>query len=143
MAINTRFGNGSMINGGVSTGQTVTDNCAVVRGNPQIALLVNGAPASISSNAFCHVVPPWSAQTQLKFAGNYPLPWLGIQASGTYQNLPGIPIFANYVATNAEIAPSLGRNLSSCATVTGACNATATVALIQPNALFEARISRG
>jgi len=47
---------------------------------------------------------------QYKFHGAYPLPWWGIQASATYQNLPGAPISMTYVPTNAEIAPSLGRN---------------------------------
>ena len=36
-----------------------------------------------------------------------------MQASGTFQNLSGIPIQAAYPATNAVILPSLGRNLSA------------------------------
>jgi hypothetical protein len=142
VALNARVGRGGLLSGGVSTGRTITDNCAVVQKNPQIALTVGGAPASIASTAFCHVVLPWSAQTQFKFAGNYPLPLWHIQVSGTYQNLPGIPIFASYVATNAQIAPSLGRNLSSCPTTTGPCTATATVAVVQPNTQFEDRFSQ-
>jgi hypothetical protein len=142
VALNARFRRGGLLTGGVNTGRTVSDNCAVVQNNPQIGLLVAGGAASPTERAFCHVVLPWSAQTQVKLAGSYPLPWWGLQVSGTYQNLPGIPVFANYVATNAEIAPSLGRNLSSCPTATGPCSAIATIALIVPNTLFEDRFGQ-
>jgi hypothetical protein len=142
IALNARYGRGGLLTGGVSTGKTVSDNCAVVKGNPQIGLSTAGATASLTNEEFCHVVLPWSAQTQVKLAGSYPLPWWGLQVSGTYQNLPGIPIFANYVATNAEIAPSLGRNLSSCPTTTEACTATATVAIMVPNSKFEDRFGQ-
>jgi hypothetical protein len=135
-SLNARFGRGGLLVGGVSTGQTTTDTCGVVQSNPQIALTVNGATASRSSTAFCHVILPWSAQTQFKFAGTYPLPWWGLQTSATFQNLAGIPIFANYVATNAQIAPSLGRNLAA-----GAAG-TATIALLVPNTLFEDRLNQ-
>jgi hypothetical protein len=140
VALNARFGRGGLLTGGVSTGRTVTDNCGVVQSNPQIGLAVGGAQASRSSTTFCHVVLPWLAQTQVKLAGNYPLPWWGLQASALYQDLPGVPIFANHVVTNAEIAPSLGRNLASCPTTTGACNATVTVAVLEPNTQFEERV---
>ena len=136
VALNARFGRGGLIAGGLNTGKTVTNNCDIVQGNPQIALMVNGAAASRASTDFCRIALPWSAQTQVKFAANYPLPWWGLQASGTFQNLPGIPIFANYVATNAQIAPSLGRNLAA-----GAAG-TATLQLMVPNTQFEDRLNQ-
>jgi hypothetical protein len=37
----------------------------------------------------------------------------GIQVSGAWQSIPGAALYANYVATNAVIAPSLGRNLAA------------------------------
>jgi hypothetical protein len=134
IALNARFGRGGLAQGGLSTGQTVTDNCALVLGNPQIALATGGATASRANNAFCHVVLPWSAQTQVKFQVNYPLPWYGIQVSGTFQDLPGISILASNTYTNPQIAPSLGRNLAA-----GAAG-TATLALVVPNTLFEGRL---
>ena len=77
------------------------------------------------------MTPPF--QTQFKFYGVYPLPWWGLQTSATLQLLPGpssggLPgsITASYVATNAEIKPSLGRDLASGA------NGTATVELLRP-----------
>ena len=136
VAVNARFGRGGLLSGGFSAGQTVTDNCDVVRGNPQIALTVGGATASRSSTDFCRVTLPWSAQTQVKFAANYPLPWWGLQASGMFQNLAGIPYFANRVFTNAEIAPSLGRNLAA------GPNGTVNVQLLVPNTEFEDRLNQ-
>ena len=38
-----------------------------------------------------------------------------MQVSGTYQTKPGPLILAIYTATNAEVAPSLGRNLAGAA----------------------------
>jgi hypothetical protein len=122
--INARFRKGRVFAGGLSTGQTTTDNCAVAGGVP---------------SQFCRITSPWQAQTQIKFSGVYPLPWWGLQTSATFQNVPGLAWSANLVATNAQIAPSLGRNLAACPAATGPCNATATISLIAPNTVFEHR----
>jgi hypothetical protein len=118
--INARRSQG-MLSGGVSTGKTVTDSCYVV-----------DSPQALR---FCRQVQPWSMGTQLKLFGVYNLPW-EMQASGTFQNIPGIPIQANYTATSAQIAPSLGRPLSA-----GAA-ATVSIPLIEPNTMFEDRINQ-
>jgi hypothetical protein len=136
VAVNVRYARGGLLTGGVSTGQTVTDNCAVVQSNPQVGLSVGGGTASLSATDFCHVVLPWSSQTQVKLAASYPLPWWDIQASGTFQNLPGIPVFANRAYTNAEIAPSLGRNLAA------GPNGIVNIALMAPNKEFEDRVNQ-
>jgi hypothetical protein len=88
---------------------------------------------------FCRNISPWKANTEAKLSVIYPLPWWGLQTSVAYQNLPGIPRAASYVATNAQIAPSLGRNLSSCPAPTGPCNATAIINVVEPNTMFENR----
>jgi hypothetical protein len=138
--VNIRPGRrGVQLSGGLSTGRTVTDWCFNL-GNPQLQ------PVGQSSNdprteQFCHQTSPWSANTQLKFAFVYEFPG-ALQASGTFQSLPGIPVQALYTATNAEIAPSLGRNLSACPAATGACNATASFNLIEPNTMFEDRLNQ-
>jgi hypothetical protein len=44
-------------------------------------------------------------QAQAKFSAVYPLPWYGVQLSGVFQNLPGIPVAASWVVPNASIAP--------------------------------------
>jgi hypothetical protein len=119
--VNARFGHGGVLSGGVSVGHTAFDTCAVA-----------DVPAQ-----FCQTKIGWGAQTQVKLSASYPLPW-GLQASAVFQNLPGIARSATYVATNSEIAPSLGRNLAACGAAT-TCTATATVSLMDPNAQLEDR----
>ena len=122
VGVNARLVGGGVLSGGVSSGRTVTDNCFVVD-SPQ-------------QERFCHVAPPWSSGTQVKFHVVYPLPW-GIQTSAVFQNLPAIPVEANNTFSNAAIAPSLGRNLSAGA------NGRVKAALYQPLSQFEAdRISQ-
>jgi hypothetical protein len=128
VGINVRFGEGGLFSGGVSTGRTVTDNCFTVDSPQQ------------RRPGFCHVVLPWSGQTQVKFAGSYPLPW-NFQVSAVLQNLPGIPIAASFVATNAQILRSLGRNLGQCG-ASATCNGTVAIDLIQPNTKFEDRLNQ-
>ena len=61
--------------------------------------------------------------------------------SANLQNLPGAPILASYTASNAEIAPSLGRNLAACPAA-GACTATVSIPLISPYTLREDRLTQ-
>jgi hypothetical protein len=78
----------------------------------------------------------------VKFLVVYPLPW-NLQTSAVYQNIPGIPITASYVATNAEIRPSLGRNLAACPSQTAAtCTSTVTTELIPAGTLYEDRLQQ-
>jgi hypothetical protein len=114
------------LGGGLDTGRSVTDNCFAVDSPQQ---LLN-----------CHVVQPFAAQTQLKLNGSYPLP-AGFVVSGVYQNVSGPQITAAYAASNAEISPTLGRNLAACGTRTP-CTATATVPLIAPGTMREPRVTR-
>ena len=124
--VNTRFASGVRFGGGIDTGRSVSDTCFVVD-SPQQRLN-------------CHTVTPFGAQTQLKFNGSYPLP-AGLVVSGIYQNISGPLITAAYAASNAEIAPTLGRNLAACGTRTP-CTATATVPLIAPGTMREPRVTR-
>ena len=117
---NLRLDRGAQIGGGVDTGREVADRCFVVD-SPQE--LVN-----------CRVISPFSANLQVKLNGSYPLPG-GFVVSGVFQNIGGPAITASYTATNAEIRPSLGRNLAGRA-------ANATVPLISPNTMFEGRRSQ-
>ena len=99
---------------------------------PTTCLALGLAPYS---NAYCDVIPAWKASTQGKLSGLFPLPYQ-FQVALTYQNLPGIPFYASFVATNAQIAPSLGRNLAA------EPNATVTIPLIAPETQYEARIQQ-
>jgi hypothetical protein len=66
----------------------------------------------------------------------YPVPLWNLQTSATIQSLPGPQITASYTATNAQIAPTLGRNLSS-----GAAG-TVTIDLIPPGTLYGDRLNQ-
>ena len=114
-------------------GRTITDNC-YQNGDPSL-LAQNGVATTPRMQAFCHVSPPLSAGTQVKFLAIYPLPW-SFQISATYQNIPGIPITSSYVRTSAQLVPSLGRNLAAGAT------ATATADLIPSGVLYEDRLQQ-
>ena len=133
-------GRGLTLFAGLSTGRTSTSQCFVVDA-PVVYLtptpLVSPATATAanaqSPMANCNVVPPFL--TLYKGYGVYMLPW-GMSISGTYQAVPQpasagalTAITADYVATNAEIRPSLGRDLAAGA------NSTVTLELLRPFAM--------
>ena len=61
--------------------------------------------------------------------------------SAVFQNISGPTITANYAASNAQIRPSLGRDLAACRGA-ASCTATATVPLIAPQTMFDDRLTR-
>ncbi len=111
-----RFGAGGAISGGMNIGSTAIKTCNVFD-SPQV--LLN-----------CDSTTPW--QPNFKFLAVYPLPWWGFQTSVTYQRLPGPEITAAYAVPNAQIVPSLGRNLSAGA------GGTVTVPLVKPGTMYAA-----
>ena len=110
-----------LLQGGVSSGKTTRDNCAITTRHPEIAMpgfagtVVTFSSGPSASADFCHVETPFL--TQVKLLGSYTMPW-DIQVAATFQNIPGPQIAANAVYTSAQIAPSLGRPLSSAASAT-------------------------
>ncbi len=135
VTLNARFGQGGQFSGGLSTSRTVTDNC-----------YQNNLPTVNTSNTprtdvFCHVSPPMSAGTQVKFLVLYPLPW-DIQTSAIFQNVPGVQMSATYAATNAQIRTSLGRNLAACPSQTTTCTSTVSIPLIPTGAMYEPRYTQ-
>ena len=120
LSINARLPQGIVVQGGTSTGRTMTESCFVI-----------DSPENLRN---CKVTPPF--QTQLKLLAVYPLPWGGIQTSAAFQSLPGPQISASRVYTNAEVAPSLGRNLANGA------NGTVTVQLVDPGTMYNDRTNQ-
>jgi hypothetical protein len=121
VSVNARPRAGLLLNGGVSTGRATTDNCDVV------TKLDNPSPL------YCHTQENFL--TQVKVYGVYTVPRIDLQVSGSFQNTPGPQITASYVATNAEVQPSLGRPLAG-----GARNVT--VNLIEPGTMYGARLTQ-
>jgi len=99
--INARPREGLFFQGGVSSGRRVEDNCDVV------TKVDNPSPL------YCHREEPML--TFVKGYGSYTIPKVDVQVSGTYQTKPGPLVLAIYTATNAEVAPSLGRSLAGAA----------------------------
>jgi hypothetical protein len=122
--INARLRDGLLLQGGVSSGRTVTDSCEIDE----------KVPEARTSN-FCHIANAWMGGTQVKFLGSYAIPRIDVRFGLAYQNIPGQPISANYNAPNAVVQPSLGRPLAG-----GAANAT--VNLITPGTLYGDRINQ-
>jgi hypothetical protein len=152
VGINTRLGQGIVLQGGLSSGRTVTDNCEVVAKSPEIESRTEppGATAALATTPtgvpYCHQNSGYL--TNIKGLGSYTIPRVDVQISATYQSYlaPAAagsqitnPIFsmvaANFVATNAVIAPSLGRNLSG-----GAANAT--INLLAPGSIHGDRLQQ-
>jgi hypothetical protein len=120
-----RLPRSGVVQGGVDQGRQRTNNCYALD-QPNLSGL-GGQP---NITASCDVRPPW--QPQIKFLASYPMPF-GVQLGVGYQSLPGPQVTASYTALNAQIVPSLGRNLSSGA------NGTATLQIFPPGTLYGAR----
>lgn len=123
-----------LLQGGLSTGRTLTDNCEIVEKASSVTTAVGAVTFTGPSSLYCRTQTPFL--TQVKFLGSYTLPWQQIQMSFAFQSAPGPAINAIYTATNAVIAPSLGRNLSAGATSTAAVN------LVIPGTLFGERLNQ-
>jgi hypothetical protein len=140
-SVHASFKHGAFVAGGISMGDTANSDCPIANNYPNVTAtqtnpLGNVTSSNLTPAQFCSYSIGWARQLQLKAFGYYPLPWK-TQASFTYQNLPGLPFNTSYVATNAQIAPSLGRNLSS-----GASSETLTNALYSPFSVAEPRLSQ-
>jgi hypothetical protein len=124
ITVNARPGSGLLFQGGTNTQRRTADNCEVLAQVPEANPL--GAP-------YCHVQEKFL--TQVKFFASYVVPRLDVQASATFQSLPGPEIQANYIATNAAVSPSLGRSLAG-----GANNVT--VNLVAPGTTYGDRTNQ-
>ncbi len=97
VTLNARLQNGFIAQGGVSTGRTSRDNCDIVQALPETALdtfnffnggfFLNNVPASFCKQDGVFI-------TQVKGLAAYTIPKVDVQVSGTYQDLPGVPITA-------------------------------------------------
>jgi carboxypeptidase family protein len=88
-----------IIQGGVSTGRTVTDNCDVASALPEtnfgFAFFIAETPLQ-----FCHRNERFI--TQVKGFASYTIPKADVQVSGTYQSAPGPLVSANYFVFSGQ-----------------------------------------
>ncbi|HVZ20083.1 MAG TPA: carboxypeptidase regulatory-like domain-containing protein [Vicinamibacterales bacterium] len=133
ISVNARLKHGILLQGGMSTGQTVTDMCNVLKNSPSATAIGEfgaAAPgATPTGGPYCHAVTNWMGQTQFKMLGTYTVPRADVTVAATMQSVPGPVVAANYIVPNALVQPSLGRPLSG-----GAPNVT--VNLIAPGTLY-------
>ena len=127
LTVNSRLA-ALLLQGGVSFGRTVTDNCDIVTALPETRFTTIAATTSVPTS-FCRVETP--NLVQVKLLGSYSIRW-GVSVSGTYQTLPGPEIQAIRSYASAEIAPSLGRALS------GATRQN--ISILQPGTLYGERL---
>jgi hypothetical protein len=132
MTMSARLPKRAFLAGGVSLGRERTNTCYAIDDRS-----LSFVATSPRTKAFCDVHPPM--KPNVKFQGVYPWPWWGLQAAATFQSLAGPQILAQQETTNAQILPSLGRNLAACGTA-AVCNATVLLDLLPPATRYGDRI---
>src|SRR5262245_208303 len=129
--LNMRPQGGVSLQGGLSTGRTMIDNCDVAARLPEMLTglsVLNDANAGVQFPAeYCDQRSPFL--TQVKFLGSYEIPKIDLFISAALQSVPGPQVLGNFVATNAVVLPSLGRPLAG-----GAANVTVNV--VPPGAMY-------
>ena len=140
--IDARLAGGFLVQGGLSAGKTMTDNCDIIDDVPEaLQAPVAAAPAGIqplvtaattgsawTPKQYCHQETPFLAQ--YKGLAAYTLPY-GVRLSGTFQSLPGPQIAANTIY--AGTVPSLGRPFTL---------GQANINLVQPGTLYGDRLNQ-
>jgi hypothetical protein len=71
----------------------------------------------------------------VKFLGSYTIPRVDVQVSGSMQSVPGPEIQANFVASSALAAQSLGRPLAGAAP-------NVTVNIVKPGTMYGERLNQ-
>jgi hypothetical protein len=101
LSATARMRNGLTFQGGVNTGKTIVDTCAVRAELPETA----------ATDPYCRNDPGFV--TRVTGLATYIVPKLDVLLSGTFRSDQGSPLAANYVVTTAEAARTLGRPLSN------------------------------
>jgi hypothetical protein len=142
VTFNLRAAMGLTVIGGMSTGQTVADNCDVRARLPELATTTTGTSsfgpglgesAVTPVSPYCHVA--YGFLTQVRGLASYIVPKAQIELSTTFQSKPGAMLAANYAVPNAVVAPVIGRNLSGNA-------ANVTVNLVAPGTMYGDRVNQ-
>ena len=104
ISANTRLGPGVILQGGMSTGRALTDNCEVAAAQPE----------TITPSLFFFAATPLQFCrrnegfiTQVKGFAAYTIPRVEVQVAGTFQSIPGPLLAANYNASPFAV-PSNG-----------------------------------
>jgi hypothetical protein len=115
-----RLANGLTLQGGTSTGRTVSDSCETRE----------AVPESAATNPYCRQVEPML--TSFKGLASFMVPKVDVNVSGTFSSRPGVSLSANVVYTAAQT--TIGRAFGGVPNVT--------VNVIEPNTVFGDRIDQ-
>jgi hypothetical protein len=137
--ISARPRNGLVFQGGVSSGTTRTDYCAVRSALPgQTTTAPPPSPTFFNPTSY-NPANPWcntstGLVTRYTGLGSYTIPRVDVLLSGTFRSDQGAPLAANWSASNAIVKPYLGRDLSNNLP-------NVTVNLIEPGTLYGDRVN--
>jgi hypothetical protein len=134
--ITARGFKGVNLSGGISTGRTSVNQCEILAKLPEMQQSLasfNVTNSSLAPLDYCDRQEPFLLQA--KGLGTYVVPKLDVLISGTLQSNPGPQLAANFNASNALIAPSLGRSLAGNA-------ANVTLNVVKPGDLYGQRTNQ-
>jgi hypothetical protein len=135
--VQARLQAGVLVQGGISSGKTTTDNCEIVAKLPE--MLLSGTVLTVANagvwlpQEYCHQESPFI--TQVKTLAVYTIPRLDVQIAGTVQSIPGAPLAANFVLPTEVAARTLGRPLAGRVANVG-------VNVVAPGAVFGERLNQ-
>ena len=115
---NAKLPRGGRLFGGSSTDHSVMNMCSAATTNPNFLVYCDQSKYGI----------PW--RTQFKLVGTYPLPWWGLQFSGSLQALPG------YILYNTNSTPLQQGSITSPNASLNLPNGAGTVFTVTPGTKY-------
>ena len=143
----SRVGSGIILQGGVSTGRRVRDDCDVVSKLPETLHQFLGANTTLPffvarSLQDCHQDDGFT--TQVKGLGSYIIPKADVMLSATYQSLPGYNVAANMFALDGVFLgiPGAANGTLGRAYGSSAIAPFRTFSIVQDGALYGDRLNQ-
>lgn len=130
--VSARLGAGLQFQGGINTGQTVQDNCAVRAQVPELTTGAGVSPAVSPGNPNCHSDPGFI--TKATALGSYTVPKIDVSVAGTLRSDQGGVLAANWNAPVGLVSQALGRP----AAVVGP---TVPISLVAPGQVWGDRVN--
>jgi hypothetical protein len=130
--VSARLGAGVQLQGGINTGKTVQDNCAVRAQVPELTTTAGVSPAVNPGNPYCHNDPGFI--TKATAFGSYTVPRVNVLVAGTFRSDQGGVLSANWNAPVAFVSTALGRP----AAVVGS---TVPISLVPPGQVWGDRVN--
>jgi hypothetical protein len=143
LTANLRLSNGVTLQGGLSTGQQVTDFCDVQdpakAGDRALVemLVVAGVPTSVNT---CRMEQNWL--TQIKFLGSYTIPKIDVQLGASFQSIPGVEYAASYAAPNSDLSRPVSQGGLGRLPAGGVAAGLTNVNVIQPGGTYGPRFNQ-